>query len=82
MLVPFCGRLARQRKHKLVSSSRHCEELPSRGEFLRAQPLSICAQRATGMRCYAAGSHMVLERPELIDSLQNEVCLLLHLCGR
>jgi hypothetical protein len=34
------------------------------------------------MRCYAAGSQMVLEGPELIDSLQNEVRLLLHLCGK
>jgi hypothetical protein len=40
----------------------------------------LSAQQA--MRCYAAGSNMVLERSELIDSLQNEVGLLLHLCGK
>jgi len=34
------------------------------------------------MRCYANRTHMVLERPELIESLQNEVRLLLHLCGK
>jgi hypothetical protein len=34
------------------------------------------------MGCYAAGTHMVLERSEFIDALQDEVRLVQHLCEK